>query len=131
MSPFVTIRRPKADEDTPTALPRTTSLYASLVPRDIPPTPSVSNVPQDEKSAFGDPILNDLIYKASKLSLDQLKKRLKRHVYAPGPLDDSNRKQYERKLAVLELNAMRGVEYEMKRKKMGFSKLNVTYLANF
>lgn len=122
LTPLVTKRRPKMSIQ-PDTMPRSSSLYAALVPRDIPPTScKQSTVDDDEKPAVEDPILVDLTSKAAYLSLEELKVHLKRHVFSPGPLDKSNRKLYERKLAQLELNAMRGVEYEMKRKQMGFSK---------
>lgn len=142
LTPQITMRRPKPktpchdkilidQEATPTALPRSTSLCASIVPRDIPPRLSnESNLTEDEDpnaniESTEDPILKELTMKAKNLTLDQLRARLKRHVFSPGPLDNTNRRLYERKLAVLDFNLMRGVEYEMKRKQMGFSKLEI------
>lgn len=111
-------------ETAPGALPRSTSLAEAIVPKDIPPTLRISDISElnEEPESMEDPVLTDLISKTASLSLNNLKARLNLHKFSPGPLDNSNRKLYERKLAQLELNAMRGVEYEMKRKQMGFSK---------
>ncbi|KAI6195161.1 hypothetical protein M3Y96_01201500 [Aphelenchoides besseyi] len=132
MTPQITFRTLKAPrhcltpEVPPTAMPRSASLCAAVKPKDLPQTERISDIAEslitEDETADEEeePELVELQKKAQSLTMDQLKQRLIRYGHPPGPsLSLTTRKLYERFLGKLEFHALKGVEYEMQRFRLG------------
>ncbi|KAI6226402.1 Ankyrin repeat and LEM domain-containing protein 1 [Aphelenchoides fujianensis] len=125
LTPNVTFRSSRVRPPLPPAVgARSASLCRALEPKDPPaalPPIGESLITEDETADEAeDPDLLELEQKAAVLRLDELKERLAHHGHPPGPaFGPSTRAAHCRLLAKLELRALRGVEYEMQRCRLG------------